>query len=86
MDYYTIRESTVNLCFLDTSKAFDKVNHYGLYIKLMKSNVQPILLHVIINWYSKCTAVVKGHNVLPYGFQLKCGVRQGVTSIVFCIH
>ena len=47
MDYYTIRESTVNLCFMDISKAFDKVNHYGLYIKLMKRNVPPVLLHVI---------------------------------------
>jgi len=28
--------STVNLCALDLPKAFDKVNHAALYIKLMK--------------------------------------------------
>ena len=32
VDFYTERGSTINLCLLDMSKAFDKVNHYGLYI------------------------------------------------------
>ena len=35
-DFYTEHGSTVNLCLLDMSKAFDKLNHYGLYISLMK--------------------------------------------------
>jgi len=29
--------NTVNLCSIDLSKAFDKVNHKALLIKLMKS-------------------------------------------------
>jgi len=33
---YVSRGSTMNLCAIDLSKAFDKVNHNGLYIKLMK--------------------------------------------------
>ena len=32
VDFYTEHGSTVNLCLLDMSKAFDKVNHYSLYI------------------------------------------------------
>ena len=27
--------STPNICSIDLSKAFDKVNHFGMYIKLM---------------------------------------------------
>jgi len=27
---------TVNFCAIDLTKAFDKVNHFALYIKLMK--------------------------------------------------
>ena len=42
VDFYTKHGSTVNLCLLDISKAFDKVNHYGLYIKLMKRNLPTI--------------------------------------------
>jgi len=43
---YTVRQAvdrfikggnTVNLCSIDLSKAFDKVNHKALLIKLMKS-------------------------------------------------
>jgi len=30
--------NTVNLCAIDLSKAFDKVNHHALLIKLMKKN------------------------------------------------
>ncbi len=40
--------TTVNVCALDMSKAFDKVNHVGLYIKLIK---RMCLLHC---WYDKC--------------------------------
>ena len=31
--------STANLCAVDLSKAFDKVNHNALFIKLMKRNL-----------------------------------------------
>ena len=44
VDFYMEHLSTVNLCLLDMSKAFDKVNNYGLYIKLMKRNMPPIFL------------------------------------------
>jgi len=35
---------TVNLCAIDLSKAFDKVNHHALFIKLMKRNIPVQLL------------------------------------------
>jgi len=38
---------------LDISKAFDKVNHYCMFIKLMNSSVPVVLLKVLINWYDK---------------------------------
>jgi len=39
--------STVNICALDLTKAFDKMNHHGLFIKLMKRNILVQLLAVI---------------------------------------
>jgi len=36
VDYYTSRGSTVNLCTLDVSKTFHKIDHHCLYLKLMK--------------------------------------------------
>jgi len=35
VDHYVSNGSTVNLCALDVSKAFDKMSHYGLFINLM---------------------------------------------------
>ena len=35
VEYFTKSGTTINLCSLDLSKAFDKVNHFGLYNKLM---------------------------------------------------
>ena len=35
--------STVNLCAIDLSKAFDKVNHYALLIKIMKRKVPVVI-------------------------------------------
>ena len=31
MDHYVSGGSTVNVCLLDLSKAYDKMNHFGLY-------------------------------------------------------
>ena len=36
VDGFVYAKSTVNVCALDLSKAFDKVNHHALFIKLMK--------------------------------------------------
>ena len=50
--------STAVLCALDISKAFDKMNHYALYIKLMHRNVPHSFLAELMNRYSKCCAFV----------------------------
>jgi len=77
INHYVAGGSTVNLCALDISKAFDRMSHVGLYIKLMKRLVPTELLVVIENWFSKCFTCVNFMSALSSFFQLKCGVRQG---------
>jgi len=36
IEFFTKNGSTISAFFLDLSKAFDKVNHYGLYLKIIK--------------------------------------------------
>ncbi|MFM2293446.1 MAG: hypothetical protein RIS29_3259, partial [Bacteroidota bacterium] len=69
--------STVNLCALDLSKAFDKMNHCGLYIKLMDRNVPNCLLEILEHWFSICSTCVRWGPFVSRFVNLSCGVRQG---------
>ena len=48
--------STVSLCALDVSKAYDKVNHCALFVKLMKRQISVALVLV----YSKTGLAIHG--------------------------
>jgi len=77
INHYVAGGSTVNLCALDISKAYDKMPHIGLYVKLMRRHIPLNLLCVVENWFSKCYTCVKWFAVLSSFFKLECGVRQG---------
>ena len=59
VEKYVNDGSTVNLCAIDLSKAFDKVNHHALFIKLMNRNIPHQLLDIIIGFFSECFSCVK---------------------------
>ena len=42
--YYNLHNSPVYTCFLDASKAYDRVNHWTLIRKLLNSNAY-VLVH-----------------------------------------
>jgi len=73
--------STVNVCSLDISKAFDKVNHSARHIP-------SALMHILINWYSCCTATVKWYDCISTGFNQVCGVCQGgvLSPLLFAVY
>ena len=83
---YSVREtvshlvsnnSTVNLCALDVAKAFDNVNHYVLYGKLMDRNIPGCLILMLSKWYSKIFATVKWNSCVSIAVKISSGVRQG---------
>ena len=94
---YTVRKiverlisggNTVNLCSIDPSKAFDKVNHHGLLIKLMKRNLPLCFLEIIEHWLNICHSVVKWNSMLSYAFVVKFRVRQGsdLSPFLFAVY
>jgi len=75
---FVIAGSTVNLCAIDLSKAFDKVNnHHALYIKLMKRRIPETLLELLENLLSGCFSCMKWNNVWSCVFGIDFGVGQG---------
>lgn len=77
VDHYVSHGSTVNLCALDVSKAFDRMSHHGLFSKLISRFVPFTLLAVLEDWFSKCYTYVCWNSHYSAFFRLSRGVRQG---------
>jgi len=77
LDYFNKNGSTVTLCALDISKAFDKVEHNVLFAKLTERGVPLPFICVLKCWYRKCNVVVRWGGSLSRPFSIAAGVRQG---------
>ena len=77
VNYFTARGSTAVVSALDLSKAFDKVEHFGLFCKLLERHVPRCFVELIVCWYTKCIVSVRWGNCLSAPFAVLAGVRQG---------
>jgi len=77
ISYYHKRSSHIFVCFMDASKAFDKINHWILFRKLSERGVPVILVRLLITWYRCQTVCVRWGTYLSEVFQVNNGVRQG---------
>ena len=87
IDYFTNKGSTVNICTLDLSKAFDKINFKMLFSKLMDRKLPKVFIEVLINWFGKLNSVVRWNERISNSFGITSGVRQGgiLSPILFAI-
>ena len=89
IDMYVGQQSSVYLCFLDASKAFDRVNHHVLFDKLIKRGVPGYLVRILIYWYSNQTMSIRWGSTMSESFCVSNGVckfSQGLYEFceVFC--
>lgn len=87
IEHYITNGSTVNVCALDLEKAFDRMNRYALFDKLMNRNFPNELLDILDSWFSGSVTCVKWLNHISPFFNLLAGVRQGgvLSPILFSI-
>ena len=77
IEHFTANNSTVNLCALDLASAFDRVNHFALFSKLMNRHVPRKFIALLKCWYDKVFTVVRWNYCLSHTVKLTAGVRQG---------
>ena len=88
VEYFIESDSTVNVCALDLSKAFDKLNKYALFIKLMNRKCPLVLINLLHCWYEKIFTCIKWGNAISHLVKLSVGVRQGgvLSPVLFAVY
>lgn len=76
-DHYLRNNSSVFICFLDARKAFDRVNHWTLFKKLLQRGMDAGIVRLLVTWYSSQQFYVRWGASLSDGFSVSNGVRQG---------
>ena len=74
---YKSLNTCLSVCFLDASKAFDRVNHQLLFQKLERRGVPGYILRILVFWYENQNMCVRWGNLLSDSFHVSNGVRQG---------
>ena len=77
INIYTSLKSCVFTCFLDASKAFDRVNHALLFEKLANRGIPVYILRILIYWYENQSMCVRWGSSISEFFKVTNGVRQG---------
>ena len=77
IEYYTTRGSHVFFCFVDFTKAFDRVNYFKLFSGLLNDGVNDCVVNLLAYWYSHHDFAVKWVHVISDSFRIGYGTCQG---------
>ena len=77
VNYYVNHGSHVYCSFLDASKAFDRLVHSGLFLKMLDKKVPKIFIDLVITWYDGLLCRVLWDGQYSDWFAVTAGVRQG---------
>lgn len=74
---YKAHNGSLFICFLDASKAFDRVNHNILFEKLIQRGLPYYIVRLLVFWYVNQTMCVRWGGAFSEPFYVSNGVRQG---------
>ena len=74
---YKYHSSPVFACFLDVSKAFNRINYWHLFMKLLDRGLPVIIVRLFCTWYCTQQYYIQWANVISTPFHVTNGVPQG---------
>ena len=77
LNLYKSLNSCISICFLNASKAFDRVCHTKLLKKLEERSFPGYLLRILVFWYENQSMAVRWGGNVSQSFKVSNGVRQG---------
>ena len=86
IEYFLRKKSEIFVCTMDMRKAFDRVKHSTLFLKLRKEGLPPI--RFLMSVYKMQIANVKWNSQISTSFKISNGVKQGavLSSILYCVY
>ena len=77
VEKYRSLNGCIFMCFLNASKAFERVKHSVLFSKLVRRGVPGYIVRLLCYWYDRQAMRVRWGNSLSDPFHVNNGVRQG---------
>ena len=59
IDFYISNNSPMFICYMDASKAFDRINHWSLFRRLLNRSIPKLIVRLIIFWYTMQTFIIQ---------------------------
>ena len=88
IDHYISQSSPLFICYVDASKAFDRINFWVLFEKLLDRGLPCIFIRFLMVWYCCQEFVVRWGDIFSVPFNVSNGVRQGgiLSPLLFNIY
>lgn len=77
IDFYNVHSTPVYACYLDASKAFDKLNHWHLFYKLIHRGIHILVVRILLYLYVHQKYCVRWSNCYSKSFYVSNGAPQG---------
>ena len=77
VSFYNKHDTPVYATFLDASKAYDRVDHFMLFKKMILCNIPLCLVRLLLYWYKSQMLCIKWGSHFSEFFGVSNGVRQG---------